>query len=163
MCIYLPHLAAWHHFFLRVLEGLKEPFWGIFFSQSESIFTSRHHTAAGRFLYFQNLWYVCFLANCFSHSCKTQLLVFLTGWSLSLSIRATIGPRINKQGIRLEHIHYRKWRPMKWLMRLFHRSCEWVRLSTKPCPELTNPNTNINSLLWMVSSTCTKSNPNINN
>lgn len=32
----------------------------------------------------------------------TQLLVFLAGWSLSLSIRATIGPRINKQSIWLE-------------------------------------------------------------
>lgn len=52
---------------------------------------------------------------------------------------------------------------MKWLMRLFHRSCEWVSLSTKPCPELMNSNPNINSLVWTVSSTFTKSNPNINN
>lgn len=39
----------------------------------------------------------CFLVNCFSHSSKSWLLAFCTVWSLPVSIRTTIGPRINKQ------------------------------------------------------------------
>lgn len=68
------------------------------------------------------------------------LTCILTGWSLSLLIRATLGSRINKQGI---------WSGVTQMTDKNQgdiwgdpstEAMEGSRSSRKPCPELTNPN-----------------------
>ena len=105
---------------------------------------------------------VCFLTNCSSHSSKAQWLEFLTSWPLSLSIRATTGPSINKQDIWLQQHTLQEMKTNETVNRMLPPKLWMGQLVQKPFPELMNTNLIINNLVWTVSSTFTP-NPNINN